>query len=1117
MSNYYEDTMPLMTNENEYKKYFIDESLPLFDKLNVIIKKGQPFQRQALLNNLNIYITSSLFKALIEFIISELETWDIDTILLFPKCLHNLLIKNLSSLDNQLFNIIFKHIIIEISSGNEKLSKEYIFYFDIVIEHYTKEFNSENKFPFVIDDDIYEIIFSLGKFGQSAENKRLCCYLSSCLCRIIYYDNENKKIQNLFNRICFLFCDLEKTTESQISRELNYLIPIFKEKILEVNDINQAIKSYINHDSDHIIQATTIISLLNNIKYISNELKELILEKVKEIFDDNNYEDEHKDKILDTIINSLYNECLQNEEKNNEEESNIISINDSYELNEFINKVLNLNFMKNFLNNDKIEPLLIINFDKISLILKNCTLYNYNYNNCCNNCNYQNCYNGEENMVTIDDIFIKIYMKIISKNANNNDDANSSDNENSDKSLKKLFIINLYKIIPCLNSLNNSKCLYEKIIHLFKKESLISILKIYENEFTSNSSCKDSNYLYKFFICLLKQSQIAFNNNNNVNKFISINNNGNNNSNASSTNSVTNENNYYIKLFHNILENIFFYYNQYPKTFTSQIHFLIAKTLQELIEQVFKYFKTFPLNIKERSSIEKMCDKIYDEIFNSYLFNIIKNQKFGNYLKVEYINVFPYLILYGKNRQSYLNFIEEEIINSQQFYTRRYSINFIEQCLNIFSFDFFVKLNLLDILYKLIHDDSNIISASIIEKVLFFLKKIIAFGNDVFQNICKILLKINKLNKDNKSVSIKNFDIEKNRIIKKILNIGMGNNDNYRNIKNPIFNYNKLSESLKEEIKLIKEKETKLMIKENEILGKGNKAILLNLSNSSNVKESESKTDKIKMNLPYSENRINDNNKEENNITPFNYIQKDKNKRRKSWIEKSSSGVVIHNLCSKNTNSKKYLPKLKYNTKKNFSSNNKQCDITFSSHNNLNNNFNNNNNNNNTNKKSGNTLNINKLIINFKDKSPDKKLNLKSIKGHHNRMPSANSSKRESISNCNSNINCKNICSKCDNNIYIYDNNCQVINLNTINQNNIDNNYMRYSGRIPIKNMINNNEFSNNIINGNKSLQNSKNSHFGFKNGLKGMKAKKDNYFNISNKITINAKVNEINKIVNNN
>ena len=226
---------------------------------------------------------------------------------------------------------------------------------------------------------------------------------------------------------------------------------------------------------------------------------------------------------------------------------------------------------------------------------------------------------------------------------------------------------------------------------------------------------------------------------------------------------------------------------------------------------------------------------------------------------------------------------------------------------------------------------------------------------------------------------------------------------------------------------------------------------------------------------------------------------------------------MIHNLCSKNTNSKKYLPKLKYNSKKNSSSNNKQCDITFSSHNNLNNN-NMNNNINCTNKKNSNTLNINKLIINIKDKSPDKKLNLKSVKGHNHRLPSANSSKRESISNCNSNVNCKNnICSKCDNNIYVYDNNCQVLNLNSINQNNIENNYMRYSGRIPIKNMINNNELSNNIINGNKSLQNSKNCHFGFKTGLKGIKTKKDNYFNISNKITINAKVNENNKIVNNN
>ena len=116
----------------------------------------------------------------------------------------------------------------------------------------------------------------------------------------------------------------------------------------------------------------------------------------------------------------------------------------------------------------------------------------------------------------------------------------------------------------------------------------------------------------------------------------------------------------YIKLFHNILGNIFSYYNQTPKAFTNQIHFLIAKTLQKIIKQIYKHHKSFSQNIKDKNSI----DKLYDEIFNNYLFNIIKNANFGNYLKVEYINIFPYLILYGRNRQIYLNFIEDEIILS---------------------------------------------------------------------------------------------------------------------------------------------------------------------------------------------------------------------------------------------------------------------------------------------------------------------------------------------------------------------------------------------------------------------------------------------------------------------
>ena len=233
---------------------------------------------------------------------------------------------------------------------------------------------------------------------------------------------------------------------------------------------------------------------------------------------------------------------------------------------------------------------------------------------------------------------------------------------------------------------------------------------------------------------MLEQSQTIYNNNN-TNKIICINNNSNNNTNP---NNISINENYYIKLFHNILGNIFSSYTHSPNLFTNQIHFLVAKTLQKIIKQIFKYHKSFSQNIKDKNSI----DKIYDEIFNNYLFNIIKNSNLGNYIKVEYIYIFPYLILYGKNRQIYLNFIEDEIIKSPEFYTRRYCINFIEKCLSIYSFNLFIKFNLLDIVYNLINDENNIISASIIEKILFFYKKIIFTSNDVFQNICKTLSKI---------------------------------------------------------------------------------------------------------------------------------------------------------------------------------------------------------------------------------------------------------------------------------------------------------------------------------------------------------------------------------------
>ena len=1099
MLNYYEETMPLETDEDEYKKYLIDESLPLFDKLNFIIKKGFPVQRQALLNSLSIYIDNSLFKSLLQFIIAEIGTWDSETVLIFPRSLHNILINCLSSINDELFNIIFKHMIISISSGNEKLSKEYIFYFDKVIENYTKKFNNGETFPYIIGDDIFEIIFSLGKFGQSAENIRLCCYLSSCMCRLVGHVEENENIQKMFNRICLLFGDLEKNTERQISRELRYLIPIFKGKILEKNDIIKAIKSYINHDWDHAIQTTTIVALVNNYNFINQEIRELIYDKIKEIFDDVNYEDEHKNNILDTLINMLYNQCIECDKNNTSNNSNNNCAN--YELNDLINNILQLNFMNNFLFKNEICSLLIINFDKINIIFKHSSVYSNNNSNqspsflCLMNCEEGN---------NIDNIFFRIFSRVFPKSSNNINttgnnvqESNSSVEENLNQNLKHLLLINLYKMIPNLSILRYTKYLFEKISNLFKKESIISILKIYENEFVSNNFSKNNNYLYKLLYCLLEKGYSNINIiNSNTNKNTSVNNSSNTNNNNNNSNiSLLNDNNYYFKLFINILESIFSFYNTSPNLITCQIHVLIAKTFQKLIKLIYRYYKPYYSQMtKDKINIDKICD----DMFNGYLFHIIKNPEIGNHIKVEYINIFPYLILYGKNRQTYYNFIEDEIMKSNQFFNRRCSINFIEKCLKTYSFKLFLKFNFIEIIYYLIHDENNIISASIIEKILLFQRKIKNCSSDAFDKICEILSEINILNKDGSSV--KHFDIEKNRTIKKLLIL----NDKYnkqKNLKNKnVFNFGQEKDENEEnEIKRIKEKETKQISRESEILGKSYHNIFLlitvNSRRNNNNTETEKKID----------NEIKINQNDDINT------QKDKNNKKKGGIEKSISGV-LQNINTK-SNPKKHLPKLKNFMRKHSCTNTRPFEINFLNGNNINISI--------INKGNIQSSNINKLIIGINDKTPEKKCQLKSI--NNIRIPSANTSKARNSYSVNSNNNSshknnnlfhsQNIYDN-NNNIFIDDTNYQMINLNGINKSSVISNLIGYSGKDNIKEIINNinNEIAINLINKEKKFAQSSKTVFTLKNGIKGMKLKRDYYFNSSNKITINAKVNEINK-----
>ena len=1126
MCNYYEETMPLFTNEEEYLKYYLDESLPIFDKLNIIIKKGQPFQRQALLKNLLIYEKESFFKSLINFIIDDILTWDSETILLLPKSLYLLIINTDYILENELFNTIFKHIIISISSGSEKCRNEYTYYFNKIVEFYSvidiKNNNKikQNFFPYTIKDDIIELIVSLGIFGQTSSNRKLCCFLSSSLCRImvkITLNRENNlndvNIKKLYERISYLFWDGDKIIEAQMVRELLYIIPIFKNIMFNNEDIIQAIKSYINHDTDHIIQVMAIISLLKNIVYLNNEnnIINILFDKVKEIIEDFDYESIYKNTILHILINEIYN--------------NYLSINPS-----FIYQIFRLRIMNNYYNYYKLDIFFIKNFDKyyflINYFLDNAQYLENKYYldtentkiNLDNNNNemqeYERLVEQIQSEINFEEYFIKIYNELFLIKDNKDETKNTEYNENNiiekdnelldnDKNnelffeyyiknkankkniidnlmfnefyfeenidiifnqknwdtnnnnnlynkeiLKKILFLYLAKIISCFENIKSNKTLGDKLISLFDKTNIIFALNIYsssmkyleENNKNMNvhKNLLKKHPLYKLFLFLLKKNIKYFL------QFDKI---------KESKEIVLYEGNIYNKIIISILTNINMIYQESPKLINNDILVLIGKILNIILPKIYKYCKNIVYNaiidnnessnsgnmnssyINTKETI-KVCyfEKIYEEIFNNLISKIIINNNCGHHIIKEYIEVIPYYILYSQNRWKYYEFLLKEIISSDSFYKRKYSIIFFEKCFKIFSFGFICKNDLLNDFIILLKDKVNLISTNAIKLIYTYNKKIISFSIKKFQELCTILNEIYELNikafndNENKNREIF-FDKEKSIIINKIISINNNINLFYS----------------EEEINKEKDKENILISEENEII-KFSKSINNNKSKKNVNINSIYYMTKSSINNDPEHNKINTNilqisasnfqgNKNNNIITNtgnkfstplinnkntlyfFNSSQKDKNHKFSPWIEKSSSGlfkdkkpktnIILnnfnkenkylnndihhnnhhHNSTAKNASyNKHYLPKLKdlkINRKDlNFINNNiRSIDITFNKiHTKIDDNeekiYNNINNNN--------FININNST-NFKIKKNDLRL----ISFTQNRIPSA--------------------------------------------------------------------------------------------------------------------------------
>ena len=1015
-----EDIMPLVTNQDDYLKYYMDESLPLFDKINIIIKKGESMQRQALINNLNSFVHDSLFSNLIQFIISDIGTWEAETINIFPKSLYNIIINN--KLDNELFNIIFKHIIINITTGADETKTEYTIYFDKIIEYYrpTKtsyeiynniNINIDKEFPYKLNNNIFEFILSLGKFGQSPINRRLCCYLCSSLCRLLLNKDNDKNIttdENIFKmyqRLGFLFEDPEKIIEVQMVRELQYIIPLFKSIMFNNKDIIKSIECYIKLNFENLAQSMCIICLLNNIIIIKDQedLCNLLIKQIKEIIeDDKDYEINFKNDIMECLINCLYN---------------------NYKfISDIVKQVFDLGIIEYYINNlYSIETLNIYlkNFDKIYFLKNNLDETDSDNNSECNNNNTCNtnsinliniCINNSnantntninnicqtftqsieiknQSKIIFEELFINIYNKLYNKvestesSSNNLINITKNDLKDLSEENKKLLFKYLSNILKCIFSYNKfNKQISDILFDLLKKESIINILTYYCKEENENEKyyIKKKNKLYKLLHFFVKNNHRKYINN--------INNNNNNNINSYKE-FILDNNNIYNKLLILILNNIFSIIEELQKPCNSDQCLLVSNTLYQLIPKLYKYYKNIVIivhnnnnmnyiitnnQVKENNNDNRIyyLEKLYEDIFNKILSIIILNQKIGFYIKNEYIKIIPLLILYSSNRNKYLQFIRKHILNSDNFFLRKFSLTFIEACLSHYSFNFIKKTNIYDDIIILMKDNVNIISTGTINIIYKYIKKIIRYSHGVFQQLCEEIKDIYNINIQKFNHDIKNFDKEKNIIINKILNI------NDSNELEEFFN--------KDDIIKIKEIENKFIILENDIFN-----FELNFHKIKNQKkngggdiENNKNNHEITRSIFQRVSSTSTSFQALTGLTnhiPFNQRL---NTKKNSLTDKSSN--ILKSLTSKNiSNNKLYLPKIKA----------KRKDSNCSNGNNNNN--------------------INSNIYVIKPKISEKDIimakNKKLLPFSKNRTPSAKTLKKNNnnspINNNNSNIN----------------------------------------------------------------------------------------------------------------
>jgi len=330
------------------------------------MKKGYVCQKDYIIKNLTYfyfknYPNNCIFIfSLIRKIMEDIEIYDNSSQILFSESIGELAKK--FSVNNNDYNndhskeltIILKHFMIAISTLEKSISDEYINQFNNLIETFCN-----NKFTIILDKELTEYAISLGKFGQSVQNKKFSVYFCVCLIRI-----SKIKDEELYNKIFFLAEDTERDVKFEMAYHIRFIIYLNDSKFCQDKITN--FLNYYLEDCDMNFLDIIIESILfsNNLLKFNEQksFKDNLKNKIEEIINSTDFSTLSYDfHIISNIFLCILNFTYDNGKGN----KNLYNLIKHYLKNYFY--VTELQLSTNVIVKFKIDYILKV-FDKILYI-----------------------------------------------------------------------------------------------------------------------------------------------------------------------------------------------------------------------------------------------------------------------------------------------------------------------------------------------------------------------------------------------------------------------------------------------------------------------------------------------------------------------------------------------------------------------------------------------------------------------------------------------------------------------------------------------------------------------------------------------------------------------------